>query len=363
MVKKTRHSAAPAGRLLPLQVACACIFVLAVAAAGSAPAAVTAGKVGAASATSGGVIALTGSAKGDSFQIYLFHVASGRLSQLTHGPRAHMAWGWSPNGSRLLVTEENGLYAMRADGSSQVRLAANPEWNRARWSPDGKRVAYIAVGSLYVVNADGTRRRLLTGGVQFGSEFNPEFSWSPDGQKIVFVSSEGLSTVTTRGVPVVQPLSFELPDPTSTTVWEPNWSPDGSRIAFMTQTSPTVSIAVMQADGSDVKVLAGDDGHGPVWSPDGSRIAFRAAWAPGVEVLRPDGTGTRTWGPSSWSGITFSPQSNRLAFVGGAGRLPNGDLFIASVNGSKPKRVLHLRHLGFELPLWRGGTATTETGP
>jgi Tol biopolymer transport system component len=318
--------------------------------------------------TSGGVIALTGMSRGGSAQIYLYHVASGMLSQLTRGPGQHVAFGWSPNGSRLLVgafpgSNNHGLYAMRADGSSQVRLAASWESNEAKWSPNGKRVAYLAANrSLYVVNSDGTHRRLLTRGVQLytPSFFSPAFSWSPNGRKIVFVSSGGLSTVTTRGVPVFQRLSFTPLNPKFPEVWEPTWSPDGSRIAFMTEESPADVVAVVRADGSDLKLLPGDGvAHGPVWSPNGAWIAY--GLNQGDEVIRPDGTTARTW-VASWSGITFSPNSRRLAYVGGGGHYPNGDFFIASANGANSTRVLHLQHVIFELPLWRGGTATTETG-
>ena len=123
---------------------------------------------------------------------------------------------------------------------------------------------------LYVVNADGTHRRLLTRGVNPSSQlgfFGPEFSWAPDGRRIVFVSSNGLSTVTTRGEPALRHLSFKPPDPQFPWVWEPTWSGDGSRIACTTQVGPKSVVAVMRADGSDLKVLTpGNDSNGPVWS-------------------------------------------------------------------------------------------------
>ena len=79
------------------------IVLFAVAVAGTAAAALGA-KAGAAATTSlRGTIALTGQSPGDTPQVYLLHLASGKLSELTHGPGGHEAFGWSPDGSRLLV--------------------------------------------------------------------------------------------------------------------------------------------------------------------------------------------------------------------------------------------------------------------
>lgn len=347
-------------------------LLLAVLATGISAASLITGKAGAEASTSlNGTIALTGGTclcQGDSSQVYLLHLSSGKLIQLTHGPDEHGALGWSHDGSRLLVEEFDpgterfgGLVSLRVSDSSQVQLAADEEWNEAEWSPSGARVAYLAASSgvahaLYVVNADGTHRQLLARGVQLyrPAFFRPSFSWAPNGRRIVFVSHTGLSTVTTRGKPFVRRIRFN-PPPQST--YEPTWSPDGSRIAF-TVGGAGRGVTVMRTDGSNVGIV--HDGYGPVWSPNSAWLAFQGGV--GDAVIHPDRTGWRTW-KASWSGITFSPSSTKLAYVGGAGHEPNGDLFVASADGSNhPTRVLHVQSLYFYRPLWRGGTATTESG-
>jgi Tol biopolymer transport system component len=56
------------------------------------------------------------------------------------------------------------------------------------------------------------------------------------------------------------------------------FSPDGRKIAFESDRSGVMSIWVANADGSDARLLFGDEKYGtsgsPAWSPDGQWIAF-----------------------------------------------------------------------------------------
>ena len=365
-------------------------------AAGISAAALVAGNAGAATTTAlRGTIALTGSScacSSNSVQVYLLHLASGQLSQLTHGPVDHAAVDWSPNGSRLLVGEtgpgRQGLYSMRADGSSERLLARRADWAEVQWSPDGHRVAYLSNevetqtggrpyvrGRLYVINANGTHRRLLAKHVDvsqggFFGVHNGDFSWAPDGRRIVFFGKcnaprlicsvvDGLVTVKTTGKPTMRQIwageFFKQ--------WQPSWSPDGSRIAFVGEPDSGASgLFVMRTDGSHRKRLPVWM-YGYVWSPNGSWIAGYSG--NGVDsVLHSDGARTRTW-TASRGGITFSPNSSRLAYLGGGpGPFynPNGSLYVANADGSTPIQVLNVQSLYLDKPLWRGGTAETESG-
>ncbi len=76
----------------------------------------------------------------------------------------------------------------------------------------------------------------------------------------------------------------------------PAWSPDGTRIAFRRNLN---HIMVMDADGSNVTLLAQLDGDNPEfdltpqWSPDGSRILFDTSTEHGrdIFVVGADGSG------------------------------------------------------------------------
>jgi Tol biopolymer transport system component len=59
----------------------------------------------------------------------------------------------------------------------------------------------------------------------------------------------------------------------------PSWSPDGSRIAFVTTRNGRAEIFVMNADGTEQRLIAAMPNTNlvdPRWSPVGDRIAYVA---------------------------------------------------------------------------------------
>ncbi len=89
----------------------------------------------------------------------------------------------------------------------------------------------------------------------------------------------------------------------------PYWSPGGKRLAFMRRRGKEVlpRIYVINADGSEEKLLTSNLAFAPAWSPDGTRIAFaQFKQFPDICVVNVDGSGltrltnipARDWTPS-----------------------------------------------------------------
>jgi WD40 repeat protein len=203
------------------------------------------------------------------------------------------------------------------------------------WSSTGALLAVDRVAHLDVIDpATG----LVT---ELDSTFNVDAppAWSPDGTRVLLGATGGaIHSVDVRTGE--RSLLVQLPgdDLASTTAIA--WSPDGSRFAVYTelgpgreeQFPPAGQLFVMNADGSNIRVLAqGVFFPGFDWSPDGSRITFAEAYlnhsriwiAPAdgstaslvessaFEHANPD----NTWGLPAWS-----PDGSQVAFSGEPGR-------------------------------------------
>ena len=128
------------------------------------------------------------------------------------------------------------------------------------------------------------------------------------------------------------------------------WSPDGGSLLLDRIESDRSVIEVVQADGSDERVLVEgpmDEGPGaPVWSPDGSRIAFvRTPGEPGnfaleFWVIGADGRGEVRVGigdVDTWAGgPVWSPDSQRIAW---ASRFGNGWVAADAEGGGPPRPI------------------------
>lgn len=97
----------------------------------------------------------------------------------------------------------------------------------------------------------------------------------------------------------------------------PDWSPEGKRITFGSVRNGKVWIAVMDADGSNQKLLV--EGNAPDWSPDGSKIAFSRPTPTSVEiwVINADGSGEKqiTHSGTAKVGPSWSPDGKQMAFI------------------------------------------------
>jgi Tol biopolymer transport system component len=128
------------------------------------------------------------------------------------------------------------------------------------WSSDGKRIVYSAHAAdstegsfdIYSINVDGTGKKRLTN----SGAFNAEAQFSPDGKRIVYTSTR----LKAPPFPVIFTVNEDGNNSKRLTKiqggdFNPRWTLDGSRIVFLSAQSGITRFNVMNADGSNQKLL------------------------------------------------------------------------------------------------------------
>ncbi len=134
----------------------------------------------------------------------------------------------------------------------------------------------VAAAQSYTPSWDVTRARGVTREIDFTTS---EGTWmsvdiSPDGQWVVFDLLGHVYRVPVEGG-AAQPLTQNSGVALN---YHPRYSPDGKTIAFVSDRNGQDDLWVMDADGSNPRVVAADyNSHvlEPVWTPDGRHIIVR----------------------------------------------------------------------------------------
>ena len=236
--------------------------------------------------------------------VFVMNPDGSGVTQVTTNPLDELLPLFSPDGTQIVFGRCSSIcdiVVINADGSGE-RTILNDGFPGA-WSPDGNRIVLGRNDGLYVINADGSGLvRVL----------DPDFvtDWSPDGRQLMIVSRRDgdleLYPTNLDGSGVTQ-LTHNTCDDNAGN----GWSPDGTRIAFYNNCDGDNEIFVMNADGSGVTQLTQnefDDG-GAAWSPDGTQLAFQSSRAGDTQifVMNADGSNVTqlTSGPP---GVTnFAP--------------------------------------------------------
>ena len=238
-------------------------------------------------------------------------------------PGRQTAVAWSPDGSRLLFSEDSpasaGLMLTDPAGSEPVLVLDDTcedvtcaDIDAVTFSPDGTRIAFLRLvenGSL-IATMD-----VATGGVV------------------------ELESTRTTGEP---------------SNGAPRWSPDGGRLIFDRQaTAPLggreTNLFVVNADGSDLRRLTPNElfAIDPDWSPDGSSIVFLSSvpfsgeeepFANDIYTIGSDGTGVRRL---TADGISVRPNwtaDGRIVFarvpIDAEGGVTAFELWVMNANGT-----------------------------
>lgn len=205
--------------------------------------------------------------------IHVVDLATGVDRQLRFCP-PECDWfdlAWSPDAARLAYVTGGEIHLINRDGSRHQLLQTRTPGaiSSPSWSADGTRIAFAArsqphqPSSVYITRADGTRRALLARGASAPA-------WSPDGTRIAVTSRcDGIKLVTPTGKDVT---------PSSVRTCRvigmsgiPIWSPDSKRIAIAGHKWNQGGIYVMNANGSNLRLLTTEiGGRGVTGRPDAS---------------------------------------------------------------------------------------------
>jgi Tol biopolymer transport system component len=275
-----------------------------------------------ATAVTNGKVAFVGSDPGTKSDIYTMNRDGTDLRRLTFSSESDTQPAWSPDGTKIVFVRFSGpecypyskggeIFVMNADGSDQQRLTQSTcerSDDSPTWSPDGAKIAFVngipPKNGLYVMNTNGSdQTRIITQGFVFGSP-----AWSPNGSKLAV---EGQGRIFLINVDGSNPTAITNPT-SSDPDFDPVWSPDGSKLLFSKWDCPyecwgPLGIWVVNADGSNQRMLMGEGASDQAWSPDGSKILFSKWTGRSIDLfaMNPDGSNvqniTNTDGKHEWS--------------------------------------------------------------
>ena len=226
-------------------------------------------------------------------QIYVKYLGvEGEPTQITRTEKAPSNMKWSPDGSYLAFT-------MFVEDNEGIKLDIPSAPEGAKWTKAPRvvdevnyrrdRIGYLENGNthIFVVPAEGGTARQIT---KDEYDYSGAFDWSADGGSIVFSSlreEDADYKLRQSNIYRVNIATGAIDQLTDRDGYEsnPKVSPDGKRIAFvgniMTPTFYQASrLFVMNADGSDMKMLTGKLDRSPsqfFWAPDNSGIYFNVS--------------------------------------------------------------------------------------
>lgn len=184
-------------------------------------------------------------------------------------------------------TLASDVFVMNGRGEHVTRLTRGLGAGMPAWSPDGSRLAVTNlggaglgefIGATHILKANGTRGRSLFASGEsplFESEMDP--AWSPDGARLAIVHAKNVFGFD-ADIYTVRPDGTGLRRLTHHPGFDayPAWSPDGSQIVFTSDRDGSFDLYVMDTDGRNTRQLTDFPGEElmPAWSPDGSRVAY-----------------------------------------------------------------------------------------
>ena len=289
------------------------------------------------------------------------------LVRCSDSPQPEPAAGLEEPAGQLLVNQGPDSVIVELDlasGAARQVSAAGELAASARWSPDGRQIAMAQQVfrriRVVIVDADGTPVSAVDAPIDV-DESVP--SWSPDCRSLAvgrFSDQSASAWIASLDGGASQ--SLGAPDHVSGL----DWSAATDRIAMYRLGQPygslgdesseapvaldepdRVGILTMEADGSDLQVMAGTEpgDEWPRWSPDGSLVAFDREVNGVRQVFVVDDRGNveqLTNGAEDARLPIWSPDGEWLAYSSGEAATDDGVVALIRADGSD-ERVLSTR--------------------
>lgn len=255
--------------------------------------------------------------------------------------------------TRIFFSLDDAIWRIDPDGANMQRVSRGTGIAMsAAAAPDGQRVAYTELrdyaGVIVLQNLLTGARQQVPGTNVGGQSITPAFS--PNGREMIFTrtAEEGTDlyavdiaqSCCVRRLTTGGKLAASL---------SPTYSPDGRRVAFVSDRGGSAQIFVMDADGTNQRVLVpfeyGQTGasHSPDWSPDGAAVAFHRDVAGGrqIHVYEFASGRTRTVTTSGRNeDPSWAPDARHLVFT--STRTGRNQLWILDLESGRMRQLSNL---------------------
>ena len=156
---------------------------------------------------------------------------------------------------------------------------------------------------------------LNAGDLQIKPPVTPKLIWNGESSQVALQPVPFNNVATENRLSVVPTMH---PNAASTPLW--TGTNNGDLIAFTSDRNGIYDIYVARTDGTGVTDLTNNPEYSedPVWSPDGNNIAFtryKNDTVPAIYVMHPDGTNLRQVSEDGISVYTWSPDSQKIAYL------------------------------------------------
>lgn len=242
------------------------------------------------------------------------------------------------------VDGNQDIYLMNLDRTGSRRLTEDPASDDGPlWSADGEHIVFSRAGDIYSMGADGSEQRRLTSSAD--QDHHPAFS--PDGTTIAF----GRGSDPTFELRIMdadgsnQRLVYEEP---GAYLDGPRWASDGNSLFFTRDAAGVLELWRVDIATRTAAAVAADSFDNSTYavSQDGSMIAFQSDRDPGgLFIMASDGSDV-SHVTGSWTkgyGMSWGPDGDSLIFEN-----PDGWLYLVRTDGTELTRWAEGRS-----PAWR----------